>query len=204
MPVNPINVYGRTKAMVEQILHDLYQAQPQFNIAILRYFNPVGAHPSGMIGDDPLLQPNNLMPMMSQIVANDDDGVLKVFGSDYPTPDGTAQRDYIHVQDLIAGHMCALHVLNNRQSGPPMTLNLGTGRPYSVLEMLRTFEEASQKKIPYQMAPRREGDSPCSYADVTLAKKILGWEATLGIDRMCKDSWRFQRGVSVDRYLIGK
>lgn len=189
-PLAPVNVYGRTKLMIENILRDLKKAQPQWRIALLRYFNPVGAHHSGLIGEDPSGIPNNLMPFVAQVAVGKRKS-LYVFGNDYPTPDGTGLRDYIHVEDLASGHVAALKVLDQNTS--LITVNLGTGRPYSVLEMVVAFEKASDRKIPYQIASRRAGDIAEYYADPKLAYEILGWKATLDIDRMCRDTWRWQR-----------
>jgi len=189
-PLAPVNVYGRTKLMVEDILRDLKKAQPSWRIALLRYFNPVGANVSGMIGEDPSGVPNNLMPFIAQVVAGKREK-LSVFGGDYPTPDGTGRRDYIHVEDLASGHLAALNKLVDSNDSM-ITVNLGAGRPYSVLEMVRAFERASGKPVPYEIVDRRTGDLAEYYADPELAKKILGWEARLGIERMCEDTWRWQ------------
>jgi UDP-glucose 4-epimerase len=189
-PVAPINVYGKTKLMVEDILRDLKKAQPSWRIALLRYFNPVGAHVSGLIGEDPAGIPNNLMPYIAQVAVRKRQK-LSVFGGDYPTPDGTGLRDYIHVEDLAAGHLAALHKLSEHETSL-ITVNLGTGRPYSVLEMVSAFEKAAGKPVPFEMVERRPGDLAEYYADPTLAKQLLGWEAKLGIDKMCEDSWRWQ------------
>ena len=189
LPLKPVNVYGRTKLMVEDILRDLKNADQAWRIALLRYFNPVGAHESGMIGEDPSGIPNNLMPFVAQVAVGKR-AKLAVFGNDYPTPDGTGKRDYIHVDDLAAGHLAALNVLN--QSPETLTVNLGTGRPYSVLEMISAFAAASGKPVPYEIAPRRAGDLSEYYAEPSLAKALLGWEAKLDIDRMCADTWRWQ------------
>ena len=187
--VGPTNPYGQTKLMIEHILKDLYQSDRDFNIAILRYFNPVGAHPSGQIGEDPNDIPNNLMPFISQVAVGRQEK-LSVFGSDYPTPDGTGVRDYIHVMDLAAGHGCALERL--RDNPGVVTYNLGTGRGYSVLEMIAAFEKASGREIPYQVTGRREGDIAVCYADPSLAQRELGWRAERGIEEMCADAWRWQ------------
>ena len=189
LPLKPVNVYGRTKLMVEDILRDLKHADPTWRIALLRYFNPVGAHESGLIGEDPSGIPNNLMPFVAQVAVGKRPK-LQVFGNDYPTPDGTGKRDYIHVDDLAVGHLAALKVLN--QSSETLTVNLGTGRPYSVLEMVKAFSAASGKPVPYEIAPRRAGDLPEYYADPRLAKQLLGWAAQHDIDRMCVDTWRWQ------------
>jgi UDP-glucose 4-epimerase len=187
--LSPINVYGRTKLMVEDILRDLQKANPDLRIALLRYFNPVGAHESGRIGENPFGKPNNLMPFMTQVAIGAQEKLM-VYGNDYPTPDGTGLRDYIHVEDLAAGHLAALKALEQNAS---ITVNLGTGKPYSVFDMIKAFEGASGVKIPYEVVARRAGDLSEYYADPTLAKKVLGWEAQLGIDRMCADSWRWQK-----------
>ena len=189
-PLKPINVYGKTKLMVEDILRSLKKSNPELQIALLRYFNPVGAHESGQMGEDPFGVPNNLMPFISQ-VAIGTRPKLMVYGNDYPTPDGTGLRDYIHVEDLAAGHLAALNHLSPANS--LITVNLGTGRPYSVLEVIQSFEKASGKRIPYEIVGRRPGDLAEYYADPSFAKKILGWEAKLDIDRMCADSWRWQQ-----------
>lgn len=190
-PLAPINVYGRTKLIVEDILRDIKKSQPSWRIALLRYFNPVGAHVSGMIGEDPSGVPNNLMPFISQVAVGKRQK-LSVFGGDYPTPDGTGRRDYIHVEDLAAGHLAALNRLIDSDNDSLITVNLGTGRPYSVLEMVRAFERASGKPVPFEIIARRAGDLAEYYADPTLAKNILGWEARLGIEQMCEDTWRWQ------------
>ena len=189
-PLSPINVYGQTKLMVENILRDLKIAQPQWQIALLRYFNPVGAHESGQMGENPFGVPNNLMPLLSQVAVGRQAN-LQIYGADYPTPDGTGMRDYIHVNDLAAGHLAALNVLGENQSF--ITVNLGTGKPCSVLEMVRAFEKASGTTIPYEIVGRRVGDLAEYYADPALAKTLLGWEAKLGVDRMCIDAWRWQK-----------
>ncbi|MBS3759286.1 MAG: UDP-glucose 4-epimerase GalE [Desulfobacterales bacterium] len=188
-PVCPTNPYGRTKLYIENILRDLYAADPQWNIAILRYFNPVGAHPSGRIGEDPNDIPNNLMPFISQVAVGKQPALF-VYGNDYPTHDGTGVRDYIHVMDLAEGHV---HALNRLRADPGLaTYNLGTGRGASVLEMIAAFEKASGKPIPYKIASRREGDIAVCYADPALAEKELGWTAKRGINEMCEDAWRWQ------------
>ena len=194
MPTAPINVYGRTKLMVEEILRDSAKANPGLKMACLRYFNPIGAHSSGLIGENPIGAPNNLMPYIGQIAL----GILprlKVFGSDYPTPDGTGMRDYIHVDDLARGHVLALDYLESNHE--VITVNLGTGKPYSVLEMIAAFEKVSGKNIPYDLAERRSGDLAEYYANSDLAKTVLGWQAKHGVERMCEDTWRFysQSGV---------
>ncbi|WPD23195.1 MAG: UDP-glucose 4-epimerase GalE [Candidatus Electrothrix scaldis] len=183
------NPYGRTKAMIEEILRDLYIADNEWNISLLRYFNPVGAHVSGEIGEDPNGLPNNLMPYISQVAVGRLEQ-LSVFGDDYPTPDGTGVRDYIHVVDLAKGHLCALEKLTENPG--VVTYNLGTGRGYSVLEMIRAFEKASGKKVPYTITPRRQGDIAQCYADPSLAAQELGWKAELDLDAMCADTWNWQ------------
>ena len=188
-PLSATNPYGRTKLMIEEILQDLYGADHSWNVAILRYFNPVGAHPSGRIGEDPNDIPNNLMPYISQVAVGKLDELL-VFGNDYPTPDGTGVRDYIHVIDLSLGHLKALEKLS--QNPGVVIYNLGTGRGYSVLEMVAAFEKACGKKIPYRIVARREGDVAISYADPSKAQRELGWVATRGIEEMCADAWRWQ------------
>jgi len=189
-PLSATNPYGRSKLMIEDILRDLAKARPEWRIALLRYFNPVGAHVSGTIGEDPNDIPNNLMPYVAQVAV----GRLKelsVFGNDYPTPDGTGIRDYIHVVDLALGHLAALQALG-RQPGL-LTVNLGTGRGYSVLEMVRAFERASGRPVPHRIAPRRPGDIAQCYADPSLAWQTLGWRAERGIEAMCTDAWRWQQ-----------
>lgn len=188
-PVAPINVYGRTKLMVEDIIKDLKNSDASWRAALLRYFNPVGAHGSGKMGESPSGIPNNLMPFVAQVAVGKREK-LSVYGNDYNTPDGTGKRDYIHVEDLAAGHLAALKVLENQSE--LLTLNLGTGKPNSVLEMIHAFEKASGKKINYEIVARRSGDLAEYYADPTLAEKVLGWQAQLGIDRMCEDTWRWQ------------
>lgn len=189
-PLKPINVYGQTKLMVEDILRSLKKSKPELQIALLRYFNPVGAHESGQMGEDPFGVPNNLMPFISQVAIGSRQKLM-VYGNDYPTPDGTGLRDYIHVEDLAAGHLAALNHLSPENSF--ITVNLGTGKPYSVLEVIESFEKASGKPIPYEIVGRRPGDLAEYYADPSFAKKMLGWEAKLDIDRMCADSWRWQK-----------
>jgi len=188
-PLSATNPYGRTKLFLEEILRDLHTSDSRFNIALLRYFNPVGAHPSGLIGEDPNGIPNNLVPYIAQVAVGKLER-LSVFGNDYNTPDGTGVRDYIHVLDLAAGHVAALDKL----AGNPgvVTYNLGTGRGNSVLEMIAAFEKASGRKVPYVFAPRRPGDIAACYADPAKAEAELGWKATRGIDEMCADTWRWQ------------
>jgi len=188
-PLSASNPYGWAKIMLEQILRDLQHADPTLNIALLRYFNPVGAHPSGRIGEDPRGVPNNLMPYIAQVAVGKLPE-LKIFGNDYPTPDGTGVRDYIHVMDLANGHMKALEKL---AAGPGLvTYNLGTGRGCSVLEMVNAFSAAAGKKIPYRVVERRPGDIASCYADPSKAEKELSWKATRDIGAMCKDTWRWQ------------
>jgi len=190
-PLRASNPYGRTKLMIEEMLRDLLVADPQWRVAILRYFNPVGAHPSGLIGESPNGIPNNLMPFVAQVAVGQRPE-LSVFGNDYPTPDGTGVRDYIHVVDLALGHLAALDALS-RQTGE-LTVNLGTGQGYSVLEMVRAFEKASGRTVPYRLVDRRPGDVASCYADPAQAAKMLGWRASRGIDEMCVDAWRWQAG----------
>lgn len=188
-PLYATNPYGRTKLMTEDILRDMAVSDPSWRIALLRYFNPVGAHESGLIGEDPNGIPNNLMPYVSQVAV----GLrkeLSVFGNDYPTHDGTGVRDYIHVMDLADGHLAALEALN-RHDGT-LTVNLGTGQGYSVLDMVRAFEKASGRSIPYRIAERRPGDIASCYADPALAYELMGWRATRDLDSMCRDAWRWQ------------
>jgi UDP-glucose 4-epimerase len=175
--------------MIEEILGDLYRSDPAWNIAILRYFNPVGAHPSGRIGEDPNGLPNNLLPYVAQVAVGKLPE-LNVFGADYPTPDGTGVRDFIHVVDLADGHLKALEKL--RSDPGLVTYNLGTGRGYSVLEMIRAFERASGVKIPYKITTRRPGDVATSYANPAKAEQELGWKASRGIEDMCRDTWAWQ------------
>lgn len=183
------NPYGRSKLMVEDILRDLCLSDPRWQVALLRYFNPVGAHESGLIGEDPNGIPNNLMPFVSQVAIGKRPEVV-VFGDDYPTPDGTGVRDYIHVVDLARGHLKALDALRNTQGA--LTINLGTGRGYSVLEMIKAFSLACGRELPYRIAARRPGDVAACYADPAYAAKVLGWRAERGIEQMCADSWRWQ------------
>ena len=175
--------------MLEQILRDLYHADKTFNIALLRYFNPVGAHPSGMIGEDPRGIPNNLLPYIAQVAVGKL-SELQIFGNDYPTPDGTGVRDYIHVVDLAVGHIKALEKLGTKPG--LITYNLGTGRGYSVLEMVAAFAEAAEKKIPYRIVARRPGDIASCYADPSRAERELSWKAVSDIKEMCADAWRWQ------------
>ncbi|BFL48339.1 UDP-glucose 4-epimerase GalE [Lactonifactor longoviformis] len=183
------NPYGQTKGMLEQILTDLHVGDPEWNVILLRYFNPIGAHESGLIGEDPKGIPNNLVPYIAQVAVGKLE-CLGVFGDDYPTPDGTGVRDYIHVVDLAAGHVKAIQKLETAKG--VMIYNLGTGIGYSVLDVVKAYEKACGKKIPYQIKPRRAGDIPTCYADAAKAKEELGWEAKRGIEEMCRDSWKWQ------------
>ena len=186
------NPYGRTKYFIEEILKDLYTSDNDFKIAILRYFNPVGAHESGTIGEDPNGIPNNLMPFITQTAVGKRE-FLSVFGGDYPTPDGTGVRDYIHVVDLADAHVKALDYLNSKTFDiKNSTFNIGTGIGYSVLDMIKAFEKASDKNIAYKIVNRRAGDISTCYSDPSFAKEILNWEAKKTIDDMCKDSWKWQ------------
>ncbi|QUN26234.1 UDP-glucose 4-epimerase GalE [Cupriavidus sp. KK10] len=188
-PLSATNPYGQTKLMGEQILRDLETSDPDWRIAYLRYFNPVGAHESGLIGEDPRGVPNNLMPYVAQVAGGRRERLM-VFGGDYPTPDGTGVRDYIHVCDLADGHLAALGYL--RAQGKSMTVNLGTGCGYSVLEVVQAYQRASGKPVPHDIVARRPGDIASCYADPALANQLLGWRARHDIDRMCEDSWRWQ------------
>ncbi|MBQ9558068.1 MAG: UDP-glucose 4-epimerase GalE [Clostridia bacterium] len=188
-PLSVTNPYGRTKLMIEDILRDLYRSDNSWSIVLLRYFNPVGAHESGRIGEDPSGIPNNLMPYISQVAAGKLDR-LRVFGGDYPTPDGTGVRDYIHVVDLAKGHIAALKKLS---ASGVYTYNLGTGRGYSVLDAVRAFEKANGLEIPYDVVERRPGDIAECYADPALAEKELGWHAEKDLVDMCRDAWNWQK-----------
>jgi UDP-glucose 4-epimerase len=194
-PLSATNPYGRSKLIIEDILRDFARANPARRIALLRYFNPVGAHASGLIGEDPNGVPNNLVPYIA-LVAAGRLPELRVFGSDYPTPDGTGVRDYIHVVDLARGHMAALNALRSRPG--VLTVNLGTGRGYSVLQMIKAFAAASGKAVPYRLVARRPGDVAQCYADPSYAREALGWQATLGLEAMCADTWRWQQSVAAD------
>lgn len=188
-PLSPFNPYGHSKRMVEQVLEDLCASDSSWNIGLLRYFNPVGAHSSGLIGEDPNGVPNNLMPYVSQVAI----GKLKelsIFGDDYETPDGTGVRDYIHVVDLALGHVAALNSIKN--VGGMLTVNLGSGRGYSVLELVHAFEKATGKQVPYKIVPRRAGDIAIYFADATLAKQKLGWQTTKSLEDICRDAWYWQ------------
>lgn len=188
-PLSAINPYGQTKLMIEQVLQDIAHADPEWRIALLRYFNPIGAHESGKIGENPSGIPNNLMPYITQVAVGKRQ-VLSIFGDDYDTPDGTGVRDYIHVVDLAKGHLKALEYLSDHKG--IAAFNLGTGTGHSVLELVHAFEKATGKKIPYQIVDRRPGDSAVCYADTTKAEQLLHWKAQFDIERMCKDSWRWQ------------
>ncbi|MCI5500307.1 MAG: UDP-glucose 4-epimerase GalE [Lachnospiraceae bacterium] len=188
-PLYVSNPYGRTKLITEDMLRDIYKSDNEWNIALLRYFNPIGAHESGEIGENPHGIPNNLLPYVSKVAAGQLECV-NVFGDDYDTPDGTGVRDYIHIQDLAAGHIKALEKLAEKPG--LVTYNLGTGVGYSVLDIIHNFEKACGKKIPYRIAPRRPGDIDMCYADPSKAEKELGWKAERGIDKMCEDAWRWQ------------
>ena len=189
MPLNPINVYGKTKTMVEEVLREMKRAYPEIGVAILRYFNPVGAHPSGFIGENPNGTPNNLMPYIADVAMGKKEKLF-IFGDDYETLDGTGLRDYIHVKDLALGHIAALNKLETHTE--IITVNLGTGKPYSVLDMVQAFETASRQKIPYELTARRQGDLAEYYADPALAEKLFQWKTTLDITAMCEDTWRWQ------------
>jgi UDP-glucose 4-epimerase len=188
-PTSATNPYGATKLMGEQILRDLGVADAAWQTACLRYFNPVGAHASGRIGEDPRGTPNNLMPYVAQVAVGRR-AKLSVFGSDYATPDGTGVRDYIHVTDLAEGHVAALRRLLDQPGS--LTVNLGTGQGYSVLDLVRAYEAASGRSVPYEIVARRPGDVAACWADPALARELLGWEAKLDLARMCEDSWRWQ------------
>ncbi len=185
----PTNAYGHSKLMVEEILNDLYESDNDWNIALLRYFNPVGAHKSGDIGEDPNGMPNNLMPFISQVAVGRREQ-LSVFGDDYDTVDGTGVRDYIHVVDLAKGHIKAIEKLNTKPGC--QTYNLGTGQGYSVIEMVKAFENASGNQVPYKIEPRRQGDVAACYANAEKAKNELHWQAELGLEDMCQDTWKWQ------------
>ena len=186
-PLSATNPYGRTKLIIEELLRDHFRASPDWGIGILRYFNPVGAHESGLIGEHPLGTPNNLMPLIGQVATGHRDR-LNIWGKDYPTPDGTGVRDYIHVADLATGHLKALERLIEAQC---FSVNLGAGRGYSVLEVIKTFEKVSGREVPYTLAPRRKGDVAVCYADSALAENLLNWRAKRDIETMCADHWRW-------------
>jgi UDP-glucose 4-epimerase len=183
------NPYGQTKGMLEQVLTDLHVGDPEWNVVLLRYFNPIGAHESGLIGEDPKGIPNNLVPYIAQVAVGKRE-CLHVFGDDYPTPDGTGVRDYIHVVDLAVGHVRALEKMQDTKG--VLVYNLGTGKGYSVLDVLHAYEKACGKTLPYQVEPRRAGDIPTCYSDPSKAEKELGWTAKRGIEEMCADSWKWQ------------
>ena len=189
--LSPISVYGKTKLLIENILLDIKFAQPEWRIFNLRYFNPIGAHPSGIIGEDPRNVPSNLIPFLTQVAIGKREQLL-VFGDTYDTSDGTGKRDYIHVEDLASGHIAALRNLEKAEKNN-INVNLGTGQSYSVLEVLRAFEQCSGKNIPYKIVGKRLGDVGELYADTSLAKRILGWEAKFDILQMCNDAWRWQK-----------
>ena len=189
---NTTNPYGTSKYMIERILNDLYISDNEFKIVILRYFNPVGAHESGTIGEDPSGIPNNLMPFISQVAVGKRD-YLSIFGDDYDTKDGTGVRDYIHVVDLANAHVKAIDYINSDKfNANTSTFNIGTGTGYSVLDMVEAYEKASDKKVPYKIVPRRGGDIAVCYANSSLAKEVLGWETTKDLEDMCKSSWNWQ------------
>jgi UDP-glucose 4-epimerase len=190
-PLSATNPYGRSKLVIEDILRDLVLSDASWKVALLRYFNPVGAHESGLIGEDPNGIPNNLMPLVSQVAIGRRPR-LNVFGGDYPTSDGTGVRDYIHVVDLAKGHLAALQAMYKWEGVKPLTVNLGTGHGYSVLDMVRAFEKASGRAVPYQIVGRRPGDIATCYADPALAERLLGWKAQFCVERMCEDAWRWQ------------
>ncbi len=190
MPMDAVNPYGRTKEQIEDILADLGASDERWSIALLRYFNPVGAHESGRIGEDPTGVPNNLLPFVAQVAVGRRDKVM-VFGNDYPTPDGTGVRDYIHVMDLAAGHLAALDYIAARKG--VKRWNLGTGNGSSVLEVLAAFSKAAGREVPYEFAPRRPGDAAVSYADPSAALAELGWSAGRSLDDMCRDHWNWQK-----------
>lgn len=189
-PLQAVNPYGQTKLTIEYMLRDLAAADPAWNVSILRYFNPVGAHPSGEIGEDPLGIPNNLMPYITKVVVGELDE-LSVWGNDYDTPDGSCIRDYIHVVDLARGHLSALKKLRDQPG--VMIHNLGTGRGHSVLEVVQAFGDATGRAVPYRIAPRRAGDAPAVYADPAKAADELGWAAELGLDAICRDAFNWQQ-----------
>ncbi|WP_120971597.1 UDP-glucose 4-epimerase GalE [Comamonas sp. lk] len=190
-PTSVTNPYGRSKLMVEEILADLFHSDPLWSIAVLRYFNPIGAHASGLIGEDPADIPNNLLPYIAQVAVGRREK-LQIFGGNYATVDGTGVRDYIHVVDLARGHVKALETLQNLPKPELLTVNLGTGKGYSVLEVLHAFEKASGKSLPYAIAERRPGDVASCYADPLHARKVLGWQAEYDLETMCADTWRWQ------------
>ena len=186
------NAYGWTKLMMEQVFKDVQKADPEWNVVLLRYFNPIGAHKSGLIGEDPAGIPNNLLPFVAQVAVGRRPE-LSVFGNDYPTPDGTGVRDYIHVVDLAKGHLKAIEKLGREKNLGLKIYNLGTGNGYSVLQIVKAFEQASGRKVPYKIRPRRSGDIAECWADPSLALAELGWKAERGIEEMCRDAWNWQR-----------
>jgi UDP-glucose 4-epimerase len=190
-PLSATNPYGQTKLVIENMLRELHRSNPAWRVAILRYFNPAGAHPSGLIGEDPQGIPNNLMPYVTQVAIGQRE-YLNVWGGDYATPDGTGVRDYIHVVDLARGHLKALEYL----AAPPgcVQVNLGTGKGYSVLDIVKAVAAASGREVPYRIAPRRAGDVAACYAEPALASQLLGWQAECGLTQMCEDAWRWQQG----------
>lgn len=190
-PLSATNPYGRSKLIIEEMLRDVAKTADDWKMALLRYFNPVGAHESGLIGEDPSGIPNNLMPYIAKVAVGEL-SKLNVFGGDYPTPDGTGVRDYIHVIDLARGHLAALRALSGWSGREPLTVNLGTGRGYSVLDMVHAFEQASGRRIPYEIVARRPGDIAECYADPALAERLLDWRAEYGVAEMCRDTWRWQ------------
>lgn len=192
LPINAINPYGRTKCFIEEILQDLCVSDSEWKAVLLRYFNPIGAHESGLIGEDPDGIPNNLFPYITQVAVGKLEK-LKVFGNDYPTKDGTGVRDYIHVVDLALGHVKAVEAIEKNAIDGAKAINLGTGKGYSVLEVIKAFEDVSGIKIPYEITSRRVGDIAECYADPSLAKKVLGWQTQYGIEKMCADSWNWQK-----------
>ena len=190
-PLSATNPYGRSKLMVEDMLRDAFVADASWRFGVLRYFNPVGAHQSSLIGEDPQGVPNNLLPFVAQVAVGRRE-FLSVWGNDYDTPDGTGVRDYIHVVDLALGHLCALNTLQGSGAGQCTAINLGTGTGYSVLDMVRAFEQASGRQVPYQIQARRPGDIASCYAAPALAQQLLGWRATRDLATMCADAWRWQ------------
>jgi len=187
------NPYGWTKSMLEQILTDIQRADEAWNIILLRYFNPIGSHESGLLGDDPNGIPNNLMPYISRVAAGQLEK-LTIYGDDYPTPDGTCQRDYLHVVDLAIGHLKALEYAENKEGVE--AINLGTGNGVSVMELVHAFDKANDMELPYVIGPRREGDLPAFWADAAKAKTLLGWEATHSVEDMCRSAWKFAKKAS--------
>jgi UDP-glucose 4-epimerase len=187
----PTSPYGHNKLDIERMLERLAREDPTWRVAILRYFNPVGAHESGLIGEDPRGAPNNLMPYICQAAVGRREA-LGIFGHDYPTKDGTGVRDYLHVMDLAEGHVAALDALDRAPDGTVLTVNLGTGRGYSVLELVEAFERVNGVEVPWRFVERRPGDTAVCYADASLARNVLGWQAKRGIEDMCRDAWRWQ------------